>query len=271
MKKILFLVFSFITSVTVFSQDTLTTDTLVSVSNMAQGESANDLTKSEADSAYIRDDYASAIQLYESLLKDKGESAEIYYNLGNSYYKSNNIAKAVLNYERALLLQPGDNDIRFNLDMARSKTVDKVEPVNEVFLVTWIKSLINIMGVDAWAKYAIVSFLLFISMLIAFIFSKRTIIKKLGFIFSIIFLILTISINIFADQQKNSLINRTNAIIISPSVTVKSTPNESGTDIFILHEGRKVSIKDDSMKEWKEIKLEDGNVGWVPANVIEII
>ena len=101
-----------------------------------------DVTKAEGDSAYMRNDYISAIQIYEALL-GKGEAADVYYNLGNSYYKAGDIAKAILNYERALLLQPGNSDIRANLEIARSKTIDKVEAVPEIFFVSWINSLVN--------------------------------------------------------------------------------------------------------------------------------
>lgn len=228
-------------------------------------------TKAEADSAYIRNDFAAAVELYESILKNEGESSDIYYNLGNSYYKMNNIAKAVLNYERALLLNPGNGDIRFNLELARSKTVDKVTPPSEMFFVTWTQSLINTMSEKAWARTGIIAFILTILTLSLFIFGKRVVLKKIGFIAAICFFLITVLANVFASEQKAELINHDNAIIMAPSVTVKSTPNQSGTDLFILHEGRKVMIKDNSMKEWKEIKLEDGNVGWVPTSVIEII
>lgn len=227
-------------------------------------------TKAEGDSAYIKEDYATAIQVYEALLKD-GEAADVYYNLGNSYYKTGEIAKAVLNYERALLMQPGSGDIRANLEVARAKTIDKVEPIPEVFFVSWTKSLINSMSVDAWATWGIVSFILLIVALYFFIFSKQTLLKKIGFVAGIIFLIITVCANLFASQQKERLINRSEAIVMNPSVTVRSTPSESGTSLFILHEGRKISIKDNSMKEWKEIRLEDGKVGWIPASAIEII
>ncbi len=228
------------------------------------------VTKAKGDSAYVKNDYALAIQIYEDLLEN-GESAEVYYNLGNSYYKIGEIAKAVLNYERALLLQPGNSDIRANLDIARAKTVDKVEAVPEIFFVSWTKALINSMSVDAWATWGIVSFILLIVALYFFIFSKQILWKKLGFIFGIFFLIITVCSNLFASEQKERLVNRDNAIVVNPSVTVRSTPSESGTSLFILHEGRKVNIKDNSMKEWKEIRLEDGKVGWVPANTIEVI
>ena len=112
-------------------------------------------TKAQADSAYVNNDFAGAVEMYEAILATEGESADIYYNLGNSYYKMDNIAKAILNYERALVLNPGDGDIRFNLELAQSKTVDKVTPVSEMFFVTWIKFLTNLMSEKGWAKLGI--------------------------------------------------------------------------------------------------------------------
>ena len=127
------------------------------------------------------------------------------------------------------------------------------------------------MSVDSWAIWWIVSFLLLIVSLYFFIFSKQVVLKKVGFITGIIFLIVVVMANVFASKQKEELLNRDTAIIMSPSVTVRSTPSENGTSLFILHEGHKVNIKDDSMKDWKEIRLEDGKVGWVPVGSIEII
>lgn len=229
------------------------------------------LTKAMADSAYIRSDFASAVATYKHILQEQGESADLYYNLGNSYYKMGQIAKAILNYERALLLNPGDTDIRFNLELARSKAVDKVTPTSQVFFVLWMNDLTHIQSEKAWANWGIVFFLLTLLMLSLYIFGKRIAFKKMGFFAAIVFLLLTVFANILASRQKEELLNRDQAIVIAPSVTVKSTPNESGTDLFIVHEGRKVQIKDNTMKEWKEIKLEDGHVGWVPASVIEVI
>lgn len=265
-------------SVTCFAQDSLSieprqineADSIHVDTHTLLDNKLEDVTKTKGDSAYIKEDYAAAIQIYEALLKN-GEAADVYYNLGNSYYKIGEIAKAVLNYERALLLQPGNGDIRANLEVARAKTIDKVEPVPEVFFVSWIKSLTNSMSVDAWATWGIVSFILLIVSLYFFIFSKQIMWKKIGFISGIIFLIITVCSNLFASQQKENLVNRNEAIVMNPSVTVRSTPSESGTSLFILHEGRKVNVKDNSMKEWKEIHLEDGKVGWVPASAIEVI
>lgn len=274
MKKILFFTLSLLLSANIFAQDSTVVDTLQSTNDsiphaeFSAAKQQGNVTKAEGDSAYVRNDFASAIQIYENLLK-KGEAAEVYYNLGNSYYKAGDIAKAILNYERALLLQPGNADIRANLEIARSKTIDKVVPVPEIFFVSWIKSLINSMSIDTWAKLGIIFFILLLGALYLFFFSKQIVWKKTGFIAGLVLLVLVILANVFASQQKNELIDRNDAIVLSPSVTVRSTPSDSGTSLFILHEGHKVEIRDNSMREWKEIRLEDGKVGWVPASAIE--
>lgn len=277
MKKIWVLTIILMASVTLFGQDAVLNDSVSSDSLTKSDASAFsaakqivNATKAEGDSAYIKNDFASAIQIYESLLQ-QGEVPEIYYNLGNCYYKTDDIACAILNYERALLLSPGNADIRANLEIARSKTIDKVTPVPEIFFITWIKSLVNSQSSDAWARTGIVSFLLLLVSLAIFFFTQHIKWKKIGFSAAILFLIVTVLSNLFASQQKSYLTNRNDAIILSPSVTVRSTPSESGTSLFVLHEGRKVEIKDNSMREWKEIRLEDGKVGWVPSSSIEVI
>ncbi len=275
MKKTLLFTLCLVMMINSFAQDSADTLQVDSISagldaEFSAAKQQSNVTKAEGDSAYMRNDYASAIQIYENLLK-KGEAAEVYYNLGNSYYKADEIAKAILNYERALLLKPGNADIRANLEIARSKTIDKVVPTPEIFFVAWTKSLINSLSIDAWAKLGIVFFILLLVSLSLFFFSKQVLWKKAGFIAGIVFLVFVVLSNIFASQQMSQLRNRSAAIVLSPSVTVRSTPSESGTSLFILHEGHKVEIKDDSMREWKEIRLEDGKVGWLPSSTIEAI
>lgn len=231
---------------------------------------AQDAAIKEAEAAYTKEDYGKAIELYEGILKSNGDSPEIFYNLGNSYYKAGKIASAILNYERALALDPGDSDVRFNLQMARQKTVDKIEPVDGFFLSRWFDSIQNMGAADSWAKTGIVCFILFIGCLILFFFSKQIRLKKVGFYLGVLLLLCVIISNIFARNQKNELVNRTHAIVFAPTVTVKSSPDASGTDLFILHEGTKVSVKS-TLGEWSEIALEDGNVGWMPTKDIETI
>ena len=231
---------------------------------------ANAATKADADSAYVNGNYQEAIKVYESLLK-QGESAELYYNLGNAYYRTENITRAVLNYERALLLSPGDGDIRFNLQIARSKTIDKIVPESEMFFVTWYRSLVNIMSVDGWGRMALVSLALVIVLFLVYLFSARVWVQKVGFFGGGILLVVFVFSNFLAWQQRQQLLNREGAIVVAPSVTVKSTPAQNGTDLFILHEGTKVVITDGSMKSWREIRLADGKKGWIESKKIELI
>ncbi len=228
-------------------------------------------TKQTADEAYQQNQFEEAIRQYEELLATEGESADVYYNLGNSYYKSQHIAKAVLNYERALLLRPGDADIRFNLEMAKSKSVDQIVPTTEVFIVTWYHALVNSLGERSWSRLAIGSFWLLLAGLAVYLFSRRIVWKKVGFLGAVLMLVVCGCSNLFAHAQKSEQERREGAIVMAPSVTVKSTPNESGTDLFVLHEGTKVFVEDNSMKEWKEVRLADGKKGWLPASAIETI
>ena len=228
------------------------------------------VTKQEADSAFVQEHYQQAIKLYEEVLK-KGVSAELYYNLGNAYYRTENIPQAILNYERALLLSPGDRDIRFNLQIARSKTFDKIVPESEMFFVTWYRSLVSMMSVDGWARTALIALGLTIILLLVYLFSDKLWLRKVGFFGGVALLLVFFAGNLFAWQQKQDLLNRKGAIIFAPAVTVKSTPAANGTDLFILHEGTKVTITDGSMKDWKEIRIADGKEGWIETKLIKVI
>ena len=228
------------------------------------------VTKAMGDSAYVRQQYQQAIADYEALLK-KGVSADVYYNLGNAYYRTDNITRAVINYERALLLSPGDPDIRVNLQLARSKTIDKIIPESEMFFVTWYRSLVNIMSVDGWATMSLVSLAIAIILALCYLFSGRVWMQKTGFFGAFAMIVIFGLSNLFAWQQKDQLVNRTGAIVISPAAAVKSTPANGGTDLFIIHEGTKVEITDSSMKEWKEVRIADGKEGWIKASMIEMI
>ncbi len=223
-----------------------------------------------ASEAYSKGEFSKAAELYENILKTNGESAEVYYNLGNCYYKMNKTAEAILNYERSLLLNPGDGDVRFNLEVTKLKTVDKIEPVDDFFLSDWFKSLQNVYGTDQWSKIGIVSFLSLIISLILFFFSRKIGLKKTGFYTGIIWIVLSITSNIFAYNQKQKLIDRNSGIILTPTVTIKSSPDNSGTDLFILHEGTKVFIKS-RLGDWSEIKILNGNVGWIKNSDFEVI
>ena len=232
--------------------------------------SASAQTKAEADSAYVQEHYEQAISLYNKLL-ETGASASVYYNLGNAYYRTGDMAHAILAYERAYLMEPGDADIRFNLQLARTKTIDKIVPESEMFFITWFRQMIDWYSADQWGRAVVVCFALFVVSLLLYFFAGRMLWRKVGFGVGVCTLILAVLFHIFAYQQQQKLLVRTHAIVMSSSLTVKSTPSTSGTDLFVLHEGTKVEITDDTMKDWKEIRLADGKVGWVPVKTIERI
>jgi tetratricopeptide (TPR) repeat protein len=231
---------------------------------------AQAVTKAEADSAYVQERYQQAAKDYEALLK-QGVSADLYYNLGNCYYRMDQMTQAVLNYERALLLSPGDEDIRFNLQMARSKTIDKITPESEMFFVTWYRSLVNVMSVDGWARTALVALIIAIVLALFYLFSDRIWLRKIGFFGGILLLLVFLTSNLFAWQQKRNLTQRTGAIVIKSAVNVKSTPSKNGTDLYILHEGTKVTVTDATMREWRKIRVADGKEGWLEVSEIEVI
>ena len=246
------------------------TATLIVMLIALQPLTAQAVTKEMADEEYNKGNYQQAVKDYEEICSTVAD-ATVYYNLGNAYYRMDNIPRAVLSYERALLLSPGDGDIRFNLDKARTKTIDKITPQSEMFFVTWWRSLTNVTDVDGWAFLAVAAMVLALIMVLLYLFAGSLTLRKIGFFVAVISLIVFIFSNVFAFQQKRALEVRDGAIVMSPSVIMKKTPAANGTDGGTIHEGTKVMIIDDTMKEWKCIKLADGRTGWIPATDIERI
>lgn len=239
----------------------------VSVPLLASSETA----KAKADSAYAHERFATAARIYQSIIDSVGESSQLYYNIGNCYYRMDSIAQAVLFYERALLIDPSDRDARFNLDMARARTVDKVVPASEMFFVAIFNKLVLSFSINQWASAAVISFVLALCLLLVYFFVPHIGAKKVGFTLAIVALLVTIFANIAAFRQRDHIQHRTGAVVMSPSAVVKSTPSQSGTDLFILHEGTHVDIIDGSMREWVEIHVSDGKEGWLSRKEIEII
>ena len=232
--------------------------------------SASAITKQNADDEYKKGNYQQAIKDYEDLLKN-GVSSDIYYNLGNAYYRTDNITKAVLAYERAHLLSPGDDDINFNLQFVRGKTIDKITPVSEMFFVTWYKALVNYTSVDNWAKAGIIAIIVALVLVLVYLFAPYVLMRKIGFFGGLLFFVGFLLCNLFAYQQKQLLVNRTGAIVVSPTVNVKTTPSKSSTDAFVIHEGTRVDITDKTMDGWRGVHLADGRDGWVETRQIEEI
>lgn len=230
----------------------------------------NAATKTSADQEYKRGNYPQAIADYKSLLK-KTPSAEVYYNLGNAYFRSDSIPQAILAYERAALINPGNSYIRFNLQFARGKTIDKVAEPDEMFFISWFRSAANLATVDGWATMVLFSAALLGCCILLYFFSSRILVRKVGFGCAIAFAILFVLSNIFALYQKDALISKEGAIIMAPAANLKKTPIRSGADEAVLHEGTRVDIADRSIKGWLGVKLADGREGWIEENTVEEI
>ena len=224
----------------------------------------------QAENFYREGKYREAAADYNKILSEGLESFKLYYNLGNCYYKLGENTRAILNYERALLLKPGDADAQFNLKMALRQTVDKIDVLPELFFIRWYKAVVSHYGADQWAYISIVFFVLFLGMVAYFFYSTSVGLKKIGFSAGILCLLLTLLTVIFTVQQSRKLSERDYAIITTPSVTVKGAPDSSGTSLFVIHEGLKVKVIG-TLGDWLNIQLVDGNEGWVLKSDLEKI
>jgi len=221
----------------------------------------------KANALYNTEEYNQAVSIYEQILSSGEESAKLYFNLGNAYYKTGDINHAILNYERAKLLAPQDEDIDFNLRLANQFVVTSIEALPQPFFLRWKQSVVNTYPTDTWAFMSISAFILFLILLGLYIFGRSVKIKKISFLAGIAAIVFSAFTFSFAAEQKEKINNRNQAVVFCPRVTVKSSPSQSGTDLFLIYEGLKVEITD-NLDKWAEIKLADGNKGWLPDSCI---
>lgn len=223
-----------------------------------------------ASKLYAGGNYQEAAVKYEELLLSDGAAAELYYNLGNAYFKSNEQGKAILNYERALRLRPNYADARHNLEFANLKVIDNLEVNDAFFLKKWTDMLIKLHSSDGWFLLGGVAFIITMIALLLFIFGKTILMRKMFFYAGLIGLVVSISSVIFSGIRKQQLLNHDEAIVLSGVVVVKSAPDKSGTDLYQLHEGTKVSVIS-VLGDWYEVRPGNGNVGWVEIKHLEKI
>lgn len=224
----------------------------------------------QGNNAYTAGNYEEAANKYEQILARDLESPDLYFNLGNAYYKQNMIGQAVLNYERALRLSPDNVDIFNNLEMARLMQLDKIEEVPDFIVSKWYNSVLQIASANVWGIISIALFAVLLLLFLVYCFTKQYGLRKLSFFTSVLSLLLFIVTLVFAVQQRNILTDNSQAVIFSPVVTVKGSPDTNGTDLFIVHEGLKVKIID-QIGDWNRITLSDGSQGWAPAESMERI
>lgn len=225
---------------------------------------------SEGINFFSSGNYEEALQIWTDIYNTGYRSANLNYNIGNAYFKLNNIPDAILFYERAYLLNPADEDINYNLQIARTLVVDRFQEIPELFFVKWFNFMALFFSTNSWAIISISSFILCLIFLSLYIYSSVYRQKIIGFWFAVIFLISSIFSLSLTMRNKSLVYDSHKAIISSPLVNGKSSPDDSGTDLFVLHEGTKVTVEDE-VGEWLEIQLSDGNKGWIPANSLNII
>lgn len=223
-----------------------------------------------ATNCYNKGRYEQAADFYKQVLAKGFESADVYYNIGNASFKTNDLASAILYYEKALKLAPGDEDIRYNLKVANSLITDKIDVVPDLFYEIWWKTLLNLFSGNTWAWVGIVFLALALASFGVFVLAGSYTLRKASFILSMTMLVFMLFSTGFALNSTNRQLSHAYAIIFDPAVTVKSSPDDSSTDLFVLHEGTKVNVTD-KVNDWIKVKLANGNVGWILAKSIKEI
>jgi len=233
---------------------------------LAQADSAF----TEGNKLYSEGSFEESLSTYQLVLDQGLESAELYYNLGNAAFRSNQIGYSVLYYKKALKTEPSYEPAIDNLKYVSLYLEDKLDSVPELFLKRWKNDFFNIFPLAAWSMISIFFFVLILLSLLFYVFGSAMWLKKTGFfvgLISIFLLFLSFSATL---HHHHNIKNPDQAVIVAPSVVVKSTPSDSGTDLFVLHEGTSLTT-DDLVGEWIGIKIIDGRVGWIPVKAMEII
>ncbi len=223
-----------------------------------------------ANNAYLENQFSHAAELYQEIRALGLESVSLYYNLGNAYFKDGKFGKAILNYERALRLKPSHENASFNLRVAQSRIVDKVTPVPTIFYVRWWRSICSIFSINNWGWMVIISLVMALCCLGYYFFTSIRWKKMLAFAGALGFFFLMLVSTLAARSQNYNYNKRMEGIILMPRVAAKSSPSETSQELFVVHEGSKGLITNE-LNEWFEIRLANGNVGWVKKGSMEVI
>ncbi len=224
----------------------------------------------EAENAYKNQNYQTAITTYENILTKGESSAFLYFNLGNAYFKNGDLAKAILNYEKAALLEPNDSDIEHNLNFAYSNQPDNIEHLAPGFLPRLFQSLYRLFAVDTWAILGIIFSILFCVAICIFLFAQQFSHRRIALITLICSFILGVTSVSCAQSRHTELTSHEYAIVIEPTTSIKTEPMITATDLATIHGGIKVKIVNEAFG-WFKVKLGNGKEGWILAQNIERI
>lgn len=220
--------------------------------------------------AYMEGAYDKAIEEYCAILEGGEYSLELYYNLANAYFKMENIGKAILYYNKALRIAPSQEDVLHNLAIAETRTKDKITAVPEFFLHRWMRVVRNSVSCNAWGALSVLFFALILTFVLLFLLASRLGVRKAGFYGALFSLLLFVATTSFAISSRNDILTKDEAVVMSSAISVKSSPDRSATDLFVLHEGTKLRIVAE-FDEWIEVVIADGKKGWTERKNIETI
>ena len=223
-----------------------------------------------ANGLYRAVKYQEAAKAYEQIVANGYESAALYYNLGNAWYKAGNMPAAILNLERAKRLAPGDEDIRHNLQLANLKIIDRIEPIPRLFFVEWWDWLVGSASASGWGAIAIGSLWTAALLLAAFRLLRSRLARRLTLLPGLAALLVAAFAFTAGGIQAGREASGSSAILFAASVPVKSAPDAASTDLFVLHEGVRLDLLD-QVGEWRKIRLADGKIGWIPATELQVI
>ena len=224
----------------------------------------------KGNEAYQEKNYEEAIGNYEQVLDMDFESPGLYYNLGNSYFRMNEIGRAILNYERSLKLEPTYDDAQYNLLIAKARTVDKIQDVPKLFFVQWWINIVTSLSVSEWAKAALLVYLILLVIIGVFFLVRKRNVQKISFYSGSVILVFLVLSLIFLFARINYDASNDYGVLLASVESAKISPDENSSDVFVIHEGIKFEIED-NLSAWTKIKLPDGKVGWLPKDSFERI
>ena len=277
MKRYIILILSLLCVSYSYAQDAEQAVANVGLSDSAEEQSVTQsvaLTPSQkweqANAAYNNGDYASALKQYEAIQAEGLHSAALYYNMANAYFKMDELAEAILYYNRALRLAPADEDIRHNLEYAEQMTRDSIEEIPEFILTTWVRAVRGALSSTAWCILSLVLLVVSLSMMLVYLLAQRLSLRKTGFYVMVVAGVLFILTTIFAWSEGRMDVEHREAVIMNSAVSIKSSPDRAATELFVLHEGTKVVIGE-TISGWAEVRIADGRKGWIEESRIERI
>ena len=243
----------------------------LSLSAAAQSDSLASAARWErAQRAYVEGNYELAAEEYRAIADGGEYSLKLYYNLGNAYFKLGDMGRAILFYNRALRLAPSNEDVRHNLSLAESQIKDRITAVPEFFVKTWMRALRNAMSCTAWSILSLLAAAAFLAMVLLFLLASPIVVRKMGFYGGVVMLLLFVCTTSLSVASRNDILSREGAVVLSSAISVKSSPDCSATDLFVLHEGTKLRILTE-VDGWYEVVIADGKKGWIESHTVEQI